>query len=76
MELNKLIIEYLAESHEPIDSLARRAGVSRATIFRAKLGDYGDFKRIQLIVDAIGKPVTICPRSAQQHVASAPEARP
>ena len=74
MKLEQLINTHLAESGETVDSFAARAGVSRATVFRVKAGEYGDFKKIKLLVNALGKPLTVDPDSP--HTPPPDEARP
>lgn len=56
-----MLKKHLAESGESLVDFARRAGVGRATVYRARAGDYGDYARIKRMVDALGSPFVIMP---------------
>ena len=56
-----MLATFLSQSGETVDAFAARAGVSRATVFRIKAGDYGDYTRIKCIINAIGQPLTVRP---------------
>lgn len=61
MKLKEYIQTHMSVSGERPDSLAEKAGVSRASFFRAKGGWDVRYGIIQQIVDAVGKPLTILP---------------
>ena len=58
-----MLITYFADSGETLINFALRAGVSRATVYRAKAGDYGDYARMKRMIDALGQPLVIFPSS-------------
>jgi transcriptional regulator with XRE-family HTH domain len=64
MELKTLLARHFSETKETVRAFSGRSGVSVATIFRVKNGEYGDYKRMKRIVDALGKPIDIFPSSA------------
>jgi hypothetical protein len=64
MELKTLLACHFSETKETVHAFSARSGVSVATIFRAKNGEYGDYKRMKRIVDALGKPIDILPSSS------------
>ena len=61
MNLKDILATHLLESGESVDGFAARAGVSRATVYRVKSGDYGDYTRIKRIINALGQPVVFRP---------------
>lgn len=61
MKLHEYIKAHITDSGDKPDALAEKAGVSRASFFRAK-GDFDvRYSIMQQIVDAVGKPLTILP---------------
>lgn len=66
MELKNMLTAYFAASGESLTAFALRAGVSRATVYRARSGDYGDYARMQRMVDALGAPLVILPRAERR----------
>ncbi|MDR2893027.1 MAG: hypothetical protein LBV80_08085 [Deltaproteobacteria bacterium] len=45
------------------DSLAAKANVSRSTVFRAKNGNDLRMSQVQKLVDAVGAPLILTPKS-------------
>lgn len=65
MELHEFIEKHLSEAGESPDALAERAGVARASVFRAKRrGGDPRISTVRQIVDAIGEPFVISPAPA------------
>lgn len=61
MKLQEYIQAHISVSGEKPDVLAEKAGVSRASFFRAKGGWDVRYSIMQQIVDAVGEPLIVLP---------------
>ena len=66
MKTSEYLNRHLAATKESPDLLAARAGVARASVFRAKRDDDIRLSTMRQIVTAVGEPFVIAPETSTQ----------
>ena len=66
MKYDRLIHDYISRSGETVCALAKRAKVSRATLYRAMQGKNIKLAVARSILSSIGYNLTITPRGTEE----------
>ena len=66
MKYDRLIHDYISRSGETVCALAKRAKVSRATLYRAMQGKNIKLAVARSILSSIGYHLTITPRGTEE----------